>query len=321
MRRPYESAIHLAKALGDDHRGDIVRLLAADSFNAGELAYALDLAQPALSHHLKRLVDVGVIERRREGNTIYYARAFVSPDDLLAAFFCALDQHVLPTPLAKRLTTIHCRRAEKSRAFFLDNGHRFTDQHDLIASPTVYVPLAARVLAQTARTEPFMHFNRALDIGPGDGDFLTVLAETADAVVAIDEAKTMLERARERAHGEGLDRIQFLPDDLASHAASSERAYDLVIASMVLHHAPSPAQFLRDCARLLSPDACLLIVELCNHEQDWVGDACGDLWHGFAPNELDHWARAVDLAPALERYVTLNNGFRLQIKTYLKESK
>lgn len=88
---------------------------------------------------------------------------------------------------------------------------------------------------------------------------------------------------------------------------------------MVLHHAASPASFLRSCVDVLGEGGVLLLVELCDHEQDWVAEACGDIWHGFEPEQLNRFACAAGLAPALERYITLNNGFRIQIRTYRKE--
>ena len=37
------------------------------------LAASATLSQPAMSHHLKKLRDAGLVETRREGQTIYYS--------------------------------------------------------------------------------------------------------------------------------------------------------------------------------------------------------------------------------------------------------
>ena len=45
---------------------------------AGELAAHLDVPASTLSHHLKRLVDAGVMTTRGEGTFHYYAAAFAA---------------------------------------------------------------------------------------------------------------------------------------------------------------------------------------------------------------------------------------------------
>ncbi len=38
-----------------------------------KLAAAAELSQPAMSHHLKKLRDAGLVQTRRDAQTIYYA--------------------------------------------------------------------------------------------------------------------------------------------------------------------------------------------------------------------------------------------------------
>lgn len=63
------------KALGDPHRVRIVNLLAA----AGgpvcvcDLTPALGISQPTVSHHLKRLLTAGLLEREQRGTWSYYS--------------------------------------------------------------------------------------------------------------------------------------------------------------------------------------------------------------------------------------------------------
>lgn len=70
------------KALGDPTR---VRLLSMIAARAGAEACVCDLtepvglAQPTVSHHMKRLVDAGLVTRQQRGKWAYYALA---PDTL-----------------------------------------------------------------------------------------------------------------------------------------------------------------------------------------------------------------------------------------------
>jgi ArsR family transcriptional regulator len=64
----------LFKALGDPARVRIVNLLAtnADAVCACDLNEPLGLAQPTVSHHLKKLVDAGLVEREQRGKWAYF---------------------------------------------------------------------------------------------------------------------------------------------------------------------------------------------------------------------------------------------------------
>jgi ArsR family transcriptional regulator, arsenate/arsenite/antimonite-responsive transcriptional repressor len=65
----------LFKALGDPARVRIVNLLATSSepVCVCELLEPLALSQPTVSHHLKKLVDVGLLEREQRGKWAYFS--------------------------------------------------------------------------------------------------------------------------------------------------------------------------------------------------------------------------------------------------------
>ena len=65
----------LFKALADRHRLQILNcLLQADgeSVCVCEFQPLLDVKQPTVSHHLKQLVDAGLLEREKRGTYAYY---------------------------------------------------------------------------------------------------------------------------------------------------------------------------------------------------------------------------------------------------------
>lgn len=64
------------KALGDPTRLRLLSLVAAHEGGEAcvcDLNEPLDLAQPTVSHHLKILVDAGLLTRTRRGTWSYYA--------------------------------------------------------------------------------------------------------------------------------------------------------------------------------------------------------------------------------------------------------
>ena len=63
------------RALGDAHRVKIVNLLATrrEPVSVDEFIEPLGLAQPTVSHHLKRLMDAGLLEREQRGRWAYFS--------------------------------------------------------------------------------------------------------------------------------------------------------------------------------------------------------------------------------------------------------
>ena len=70
-----EATAGLFRALGDPHRVRIVNLLAAagEPVCACDLIEPLGLAQPTVSHHLKKLTDAGLLEREQRGRWAYFS--------------------------------------------------------------------------------------------------------------------------------------------------------------------------------------------------------------------------------------------------------
>ncbi|HEY9529278.1 MAG TPA: metalloregulator ArsR/SmtB family transcription factor [Anaerolineales bacterium] len=61
-----EELVTFFKALADKNRLKIVGLLAEKSYSVEELATLLDLKPPTVSHHLAKLVDVGLVKSHSE---------------------------------------------------------------------------------------------------------------------------------------------------------------------------------------------------------------------------------------------------------------
>ena len=67
-----KSLVVLGRALSDLTRIRILGLLAARSMYGQELAQALEVAPPTISHHMEPLVSAGLVKVRRENNYHYY---------------------------------------------------------------------------------------------------------------------------------------------------------------------------------------------------------------------------------------------------------
>src|SRR5262245_6470992 len=69
------SCAALLKALADDTRLAVVRQLLAGAKHVGELNQELHVEQSLLSHHLKVLREMGIVEAQRDGKAVLYRLA------------------------------------------------------------------------------------------------------------------------------------------------------------------------------------------------------------------------------------------------------
>jgi DNA-binding transcriptional ArsR family regulator len=69
---PRTAVFDVFGAVAEEHRREILALLAATERPVGEIAAALDVAQPSVSKHLRVLRDVGLVSVRRDGRHAFY---------------------------------------------------------------------------------------------------------------------------------------------------------------------------------------------------------------------------------------------------------
>ena len=304
-------------AAGDPLRLEILRLLARDSFGVMELSRIFDSKQSGMSHHLKVLANAGLVATRREGNSIFYRRALPGAESpfrqLLDSLFQTLDQNPLAEEYSDQLKTIQRERAAASQAFFSDNASKFRAQQDLIASHSVYAQAVTAMLANTKLPEQ----RTALEVGPGEGEFLSVLSARFNQVIALDNSASMLDKARAFSAQEQLNNVVFIHGDTET-AVQQQLTVDCVVINMVLHHVPSPGRLFEDIGRLLNKNGCLLISDLCHHDQQWAREACGDVWLGFEPDDFSGWAGHAGLQEGQSQYMALRNGFQIQVRQFFK---
>lgn len=305
------------KAAGDPLRLEILRLLARDSFGVMELSRIFVIKQSGMSHHLKVLANAGLVATRREGNSIFYRRALPGAESpfrqLLESLFHTLDQNPLADEFHEQLKIIQQERAVASQTFFTDNAAKFRAQQDLIASHEVYAEAVTEMLANT----PLPQRQTALEVGPGEGEFLSVLASRFAQVIALDNSESMLEKAQAFATERQLANVEFIHGDTEMAVQQALKA-DCVVMNMVLHHVPSPAHLFDDISQLLNPHGCLLVADLCHHDQQWARDACGDVWLGFEPDDFSSWAQHAGLKEGQSQYMALRNGFQIQVRQFFK---
>lgn len=64
--------VKLFRALADETRQDILRLLLEDELNVTDICQKFHCTQPTISHHLNILKNCDLVDARKEGKMIYY---------------------------------------------------------------------------------------------------------------------------------------------------------------------------------------------------------------------------------------------------------
>ncbi len=65
--------ILFAKAISDETRQKIMKLVCCASLSVGEIVEKLDVSQPTVSHHLAVLREASLVTAREEGKQTYYS--------------------------------------------------------------------------------------------------------------------------------------------------------------------------------------------------------------------------------------------------------
>ena len=94
MREHAHEATRLLKALANDRRLMVLCLLSEGERSVGDLNEQLNISQSALSQHLAVLRDDGLVQTRRDAQTIYYALADGPAQRIIATLhdiYCSVD--------------------------------------------------------------------------------------------------------------------------------------------------------------------------------------------------------------------------------------
>ena len=142
---------------------------------------------------------------------------------------------------------------------------------------------------------PPVQGKRVLDIGCGPGLYAAWLIEHGAQVVGFDISGEMVERARLRVGEQGTFYQHDFSQPLTFAANSS---FDIAVAPLMIHHVTERVTALREVARVLTADGCL-IVSTTHPFADWkehggsyfTTELVQDTWHGPSnkPFQMTFW--------------------------------
>ena len=283
------------KTFSDPTRVRILSLLESEELAVQELMEVLGMAQSRVSRHLAILREAGLLSDRRDGTYAFYR--FALPEDGPWRDTWRLVRRSIANDTTHErdhaaLGQVLASRAASTRQFFDSVGPEW----DVLRKVFNDEALRARAISRLVPAGL-----RVADVGTGTGILAAELARLGIHVIAVDHSSRMLEAAEaklspaEKAHVE-------LRRGEASALPIDEGEVHAAFAHMVLHYLPSPAEALREMARVVAPGGLVTVVDFVSHEHDWMREELGVAWLGFAPDEVAGWLREAGLdAPSVEQ--------------------
>lgn len=125
----------------------------------------------------------------------------------------------------------------------------------------------------------------AADIGAGSGFITEGLLASGLGVIAVDRSGAMLAELKARL---GSAEIDCRVGESAA-LPIADGAVDHAFANMYLHHVESPADAIREMARILKPGGRLVITDLDEHTFAFLRDEHHDRWMGFQRGDVRRW--------------------------------
>ena len=272
----------LFRLLGDEARLRVLRLLDAERLNVSELTGILGIAQSGVSRHLGLLKDAGLVVEERDGGYTYFR---IAPDlregtngfgglwPLLASQFAAATATAAGRADDARLAEVRRVRQENFDA------HTGPDTNERQLVPGRSWAAWSRALGHLLPPV------RVADLGCGEGYLTIETSRWASKVVAVDSSSTVLRRARELASRRRVTNAVWKIGELEK-LPLKDACVDIALMSQALHHAGDPALALVEAVRILVPGGKLLLLDLREHDEEWVRKKLGDRWLGFGEERL-----------------------------------
>jgi len=275
------STLKLLRAISDATRLRILSLLDNDELSVNELQEITGMGQSRISTHLGHLLDLGLVQARKEGKRTYYRKnpELAGPGvDFVRLALPGVRE--LPEYTSDRinLKRILKKRQDQDQVYFNQVAGRFDRVYGPGRSWQGFGNLLLRILPPLV----------VADLGSGEGLLSELLARRCKKVIAVDNSEKIVTFGAAKAKKNNQKNLEFRLGDL-QNPPIEENSVDLVILSQALHHAEQPETAIKAAHRILRPSGRIMILDLLKHNFKKARDLYGDLWPGFSESELHSW--------------------------------
>jgi ArsR family transcriptional regulator len=285
-----EEWVTALRAAAEPTRLRILLLLAGSELNVKDLTVILGQSQPRLSRHLKLLAEAGLVERFREGSSVYFHVSDRTPAQRLALRLLdsvdSADRMVRRD--RERADALKRERETTAQEFFRKHAgdwDRMRAHH--VAEADVEAAMRAAVGAG-----PFSLF---VDLGTGTGRILELFSDAYERGLGFDLNQAMLTYARSKLSALNLAKAQVRHGDIYNLALADGSA-SIVTMHQVLHFLSDPRRAVIEAARILEPGGKLLIVDFAPHALEFLRETEAHERLGFSNATLGQWLKDAGLS-------------------------
>jgi ubiquinone/menaquinone biosynthesis C-methylase UbiE/DNA-binding transcriptional ArsR family regulator len=274
--------VRALKALADPLRLRILASVSQDELTVGEVQEVVGSVQSSVSRNLAILRGAGFVQDRKEGTSVYFSARENMP---VAAreLFKSLQARLADIPEVKRdrarLEACRRRRRRQSQSYFesvAGDWERIRKSYfdDRVTSLAIEKLLPPNLVLA--------------DIGCGTGSLTFELARFAQKVIGVDLSSEMLRRARALAKERAMRNVDFRQGDALKLPLASA-SVDAAFCVMVLHFLPDPERAVAGLCRITRPGGSVILVDLVQHQQEWMREQMAHQWLGFDQVAVEKW--------------------------------
>ena len=269
------------RLLGDEARLRLLRVLQRERLNVTELTGILGLAQSGVSRHLGLLKEAGWVVEEKDSGYTYYRLSPALNDNGNRTLWAALAEQFAAADSDPSVRADDARLQEVLRL----RKENF-DTHGAADTRDARQLVPGRSWAAWSRALGFLLPPlKVADLGCGEGYLTIEAARWAKRVVAVDRSEAVLARARDLGRRRRVTNVEWKRGDL-ERLPIRDASVDVALLSQALHHAASPARAIAEAARITVPLGRVLVLDLREHQEDWVRSKLGDRRLGFSDGDL-----------------------------------
>ena len=274
------TTVTIFKALADETRLRLLRILLHHELSVNELVSILKMGQSRISRHLRVLSDAGLTTFRRDGLWVFYQ---ANQDADVQKFLKTLAPYLDKIPEAPEDTVETNRILEEKNAktqhFYKTEAENWDNLYKKI--------LGSYDLPKTVCEAIPENCGLAVDLGCGTGAVLLRMLSRARNVVGVDGSQAMLDICHRRFEElpEAATRISLRIGSL-EHLPLRDQEADFASINLVLHHLEVPSQALAEARRILTSRGRRFIAAVLHHRDESMRVTYGDRWLGFEEGKL-----------------------------------